>query len=90
MRIQVEYSDDGSIKSAALSGPNVSSGRIPSPNHRIAVIETEEVKHERDLEGLRFVVENHRIIGHPHEPRLARKELPATGKVSAGESQSRK
>jgi hypothetical protein len=73
MLIQVEYSDDGTIKSVALAGPNVSTARVPRPYHRIAVIEAEDVKHERDFDGLRHIVENHRIVGHPHEPRLERK-----------------
>jgi hypothetical protein len=74
MRIQVEYDDNGEIKSVAGAGPNVSTGRLPSPNHRIAVVHTEEVRHERDFEGLRKVVEGHRVTGHPHEPRLTPKE----------------
>jgi len=73
MRIQLEYNDAGEIKSVAGAGPSVSTGRIARPHYKIAVFDTEEVRHEHDFDGLRKVVEGHRVIGHPHEARLARK-----------------
>lgn len=73
MRIQIEYNDAGEIKSLAGAGPSVRTGRIARPNHKIAVIDTEEVRHEHDFDGLRRVVETYRITGHPHQPCLTRK-----------------
>jgi hypothetical protein len=73
MRIQIEYSEDGEIKSVAGAEPSTQTGRIARANHKIAVIDTEEVRHKRDFAGLRRVVENYRVIGHPHRPSLTRK-----------------
>jgi hypothetical protein len=33
----------------------------------------EEIRHERDFEGLRRVVEEFRMTGHPNRPCLSRK-----------------
>lgn len=73
MRIQIEYNGAGEIKSVAGAGPSVSTGRIARPNHKIAVIDAEEVRHEHDFDGLRRVVETYRVTGHPHQPSLSRK-----------------
>lgn len=73
MRIQIEYNDAGEIKSVAGAGPSVNTGRIARAHHKIAVIDTEEVRHERDFEGLRRVFESCRVTGHPGRPSLTRK-----------------
>jgi hypothetical protein len=73
MRIQVEYNDAGAIKSVAGAGPSVSTGRIARANHKIAVIDIEEVRHEHDFDGLRRIVENYRVTAHPHRASLTRK-----------------
>lgn len=73
MRIEIEYNNNGEIVSVAGSGPTVNTGRLPRPNHRMLAVEAEEVRHERDLVGLRKIVESYRITGHPHQPCLTRK-----------------
>ncbi len=73
MRIQIEFNDAGEITSVAGAGPSVSTGRIARPNHGILVVDTEQVRHEHDFEGLRRIVEEYRVTGHPHQPSLNRK-----------------
>ena len=73
MRIQVEHDGAGEIKSVAGAGPSVSTGRIARPNHQISVVDTDEVRHEHDFDGLRRLIEGYRITGHPHKPSLTRK-----------------
>jgi hypothetical protein len=73
MLVEIEYNEKGEITSVAGSGPAVSSGRIARPNHRIVALEVEEIRHERDFEGLRKVVEGYRVTGHPQKACLSRK-----------------
>jgi hypothetical protein len=77
MLIQVEYDDKGDIKSvaspASITFPDGSKGtirRIPASGHEIAEVETELVRHGRDIDGLRKVKEGYRVVGHPQNPTL--------------------
>jgi hypothetical protein len=78
MIVQIEYDDNGEIKSVAGSAsiklPDGSKGmirRIPRPGHKIAEVEAEDVQHDRDFDGLRRVMESYRVTGHPPKPRLS-------------------
>jgi hypothetical protein len=80
MIVHVEYNEAGQIRSVASAatvefadGSKGKVGRRPSPGHSILEIVTVDVRHERDLEGLRKVKENYRVTGHPHQPRLVSK-----------------
>jgi hypothetical protein len=78
MIIQVEYDDKGDIKSVAIPAsitfPDGSKGamrRIRASGHEIAEVETELVRNDRDIDGLRKVKDGYRVIGHPQNPTLA-------------------
>ena len=78
MIIQVEYDDKGDISSVASSAsitfPDGSKGtirRIPASGHEIVEVETELVRNDRDIEGLRKVKQGYRVIGHPQNPTLS-------------------
>jgi hypothetical protein len=80
VRLYIEYTDAGEIKSVGAGGSVKFAdgsrgiiGRRPGPDHHMLELETEDVKHERDVEGLRRLVETHRVVGHPKNPRLERK-----------------
>jgi hypothetical protein len=80
MRILVEYDADGTIQSVAYvqlistpEGAEVSAQRRPKPGHTIIEVETEEVQHERDVQGLKRLVEGYRVTGHPDQPTLTSK-----------------
>jgi len=84
MIIQVEYDDKGDIKSvaspASITFPDGSKGtirRIPASGHEIAEVETELVRNDRDIDGLRKVKEDYRVIGHPQNPTLAPQQARA-------------
>jgi hypothetical protein len=80
MRVQIEFDENGKIRSVAgpvsiklRDGSNAMSRRIPNPGHSIIEAEVEEVRYERDIEGLSKVMKSYHVTGHPHEPRLVRK-----------------
>jgi hypothetical protein len=80
MVVHVEYNEAGHIRSVACvataefaDGSKGRVGRRPSPGHSILEIVTADVRHERDVDGLRKVKENYRVAGHPHQPRLVGK-----------------
>ena len=77
MRIQVEYDENGQIISATGGNPVESpgrSGRVATAGHDLVEVEAEEIRHERDFDGLRKVVERYRVAGHPHEPHLVARD----------------
>lgn len=78
MIIQVEYDENGEIKSiagrASITLPDGSRGtiaRFPSRDHQIAEMDTELVRNERDIDGMRQIKEGYHVTGHPHKPTLA-------------------
>jgi hypothetical protein len=80
MIVQIEHDENGDIVSVACAPPfesnDGSSGaivRAASPGRRITEVEVDFVQHDRDFENLRRVVEDHRVVGHPHEPSLEAK-----------------
>jgi hypothetical protein len=82
MRIQIEFDENGEIRSVAgpisiklPDGSHGMVGRSPHPGHTSIEVEVEGVRHERDFEGLRKVMKNYRMTGHPKEPCLARKNV---------------
>jgi hypothetical protein len=78
MRIQVEYDSTGKIRSIAGVGimefsdeSRGTMGRFPPKgDSSIIEVEMEDVRDERDIDGLKRVVSSYRVTGHPHEPRL--------------------
>ncbi len=73
MRVKIEYEENGRIKSISGAGPDVTATRVPRLNHKLVDVEAPDVLHDRDFEGMKKLVENHRVVGHPSEPRLERK-----------------
>jgi hypothetical protein len=77
MLVQIEFNGKGQIRSIAgpssikmPDGTEARLARVPRKGHGIVELEAEEVKHERDFEGLQKVMKNYRVMGHPKEPRL--------------------
>jgi hypothetical protein len=76
MRVQVEYDDDGRIISVSgaasgeSAGPGGQVGRVFNRSHHVIEVEAEEMRHERDFDGLRRFVSGHSVEGHPDAPRL--------------------
>jgi|RhiMetdeSRZDD1v2_1073273.scaffolds.fasta_scaffold35575_7 hypothetical protein len=80
MVVQIEFDESGQIRSIAgvtsIKMPDATEARlarVPRQGHTIVELETEDIKHERDFEGLQKVMKNYRITGHPKEPRLVHK-----------------
>ncbi len=80
MRVQIEFDDNGEIRSVAGpisvkmgDGTEGMVGRSPRSGHSIFEVEVEEVQHEHDFKGLRKVMKSYRVTDHPHKPRLARR-----------------
>lgn len=68
MRIQVEFDEDGSIKtitipSAASVGPGGQAqiARRPRKNHRVTFVEAREVNSDQDLDALHTLRNTHRV-----------------------------
>lgn len=81
MRIQVEYEDNGRITHVGTVGEikhsdgSVSRCRLMSrPGRHVVEVDSDEVTHERDVDGLRRVVDIYQIVGHPHDPHLTKRD----------------
>ena len=73
MRIQVEYDDDGHITAVAgaimIEHPDGSIsrvGRVSKPGHHLIEVDSDEMSHERDFNGLKKLVNDYLIAGHPN------------------------
>jgi hypothetical protein len=80
VRIQVEYDSDGRITAVAgvvavehSDGSVGRASRVPRPGHYVLEVETYEMSHERDADGLRRILDSYGIAGHPHEPKLVKR-----------------
>lgn len=78
MIIQIEYDDKGDIKSVAGpasitldDGSEGTIARFPAHGYQIAEVETELVRNERDIDGMRQIKEGYHVTGHPRKPTLA-------------------
>lgn len=77
MHLQLEYDENGKIVGIAgasavefADGSLGRMGRTPKPGHGLIEHETDDVRDERDIEGMQRVMRSYRVTGHPHSPRL--------------------
>ena len=82
MHLQVEYDDDGHITAVAgavmIEHPDGSIsrlGRVSRPGHHVIEVDSDEMSHERDVNGLIRFVKDFRIVGHPSDPKLIRRHV---------------
>lgn len=80
MRVQIEFDDNGEIRSVAgaisikkSDGSEGMAGRIPRTHHSVIELEVQDVRDQRDFDGLQKLLKNYRVIGHPKNPRLERR-----------------
>jgi hypothetical protein len=80
VRIQLEYNDDGHITAVAsavgIEHPDGSIsrlGRVSKHGHHVIEVDSDEMSHAQDIEGLRRLVNDYRIAGHPNDPTLIRR-----------------
>jgi hypothetical protein len=81
VRIQVEYDGDGRITAVAgvvaiehSDGSVSRASRVARPSHYVLEVDTDEMSHERDTDGLRRILDSYLIAGHPREPKLIRRD----------------
>jgi hypothetical protein len=84
MRVQVEYDGDGRITAVAgvivvehSDGSVGRASRVVRPGHHVLEVDTDEMRDERDTDGLRRIVDSHYVVGHPREPKLIRRDSTA-------------